>query len=126
MSAPGAGTDEQVDDEGVAVRSPYRPVPLGARKALAEYSIVRDLDPSDGQGRGGGVVLEERLPASLLDQWELVVEEEPAEVWRGPAGSRVEIYDGRVEIGGREASLSPAEAKVAARDREGFERVDCD
>jgi len=121
----GAGAGDGID--GHEVRSPLQPLPRAARRDLREYGIKQEL-PSDHTGRNGGVVVADRPPADLLEQYELRLVEAPDEVWTHDRGARVNIYEAAecVEIDGREASMSVADAKRRCRQSDAFSRVEDD
>ena len=110
-------------DELVRVESPYRPLPLSARKELKQnYEVVDWIDPDEG-GRNGGVILTERPAEELLERFELEVIRDPDVVYHTDHDEVVEIYTGpdMVVTDGVEASgMSPQEAVEIAEEQHRF------
>lgn len=106
----------------IELRSPYRPYPLGAKKELRD--TVDTVEFSDDDARLAFV--SETPPDSVIESWELSVihDDDPVETWETDRGELVEIFDDRVEQDGSEVSLSPEEAKEAARRQDHFSRTD--
>lgn len=106
----------------IELRSPYRPYPLGAKKELRD--TVDTVEFSDDDPRVAFV--SETPPDSVIGSWELSVvhDDEPVETWETDRGELIEIFDDRVEQDGSEVSLSPKEAKEAARRQDHFSRTD--
>ena len=117
--------DVPEDGAGVVVRSPYRPLTRAARRALAEYGIHRDVE-AGADGRGGGVVVAERPPGSVLEQHELEIDEPPDMVWAADGGEEIAVYRaaGRVEVDGRAVGMDVEAAVARCRSEARFERVD--
>lgn len=111
--------------ETVEIRSPYRPLPRSARKELADTVEIIDEIDSDDTGRHGGLIVAERPPEELLEQYELEVVREPTVEYETDSGEHVAIYTDpdAVEIDGRSATMSPAEAVMKAEDSDRFTRL---
>ena len=109
------------DDELIELRSPYRPYPLGAKKALREAVDVIELSDEDSRCAYVSDVPDD----DLLEQWELSVvrTDDPEEVWETDRGETIEIFADRVERNGREMNIEPAEAKERAAEQDYFTRV---
>ena len=115
-------TDTDSNDDRIELQSPYRPLPLGAKKDLRKVDECVEFDDENPRV----AYTHEIPPDELLSEWELTVirTDEPNEIWETDRGDYVEIYDDRVEHDGREVTLSPAEAKEKVREQSHFTRVD--
>lgn len=117
-------TTPETSDDGYVVRSPNRPLTRSARRALAEYEIIDDVE-SDTAGRNGGVITADRPPQEVLDTHELYVDEPPDEVWT-TGDTRIEIYIAadRVVVDGRDTPTDVDTAQKKCRSQARFTRVD--
>lgn len=123
---PNQSADDQQDEDSHVVRSPFRPLTRAARRALAEYDVLAELDAPDGDApRNNGVRVRERPSNSLLEQHELRIIEDPDDVWVADSGEHVEVYADaeRVTVDGRDVSMSTAEVRERCREQDRFERV---
>lgn len=106
-------TDDSDDTDGYVIRSPYRPMTRGARKALKEYDVLREISGNDRMNRGNGVVVAELPPEDLLEKHELEIDRDPDVVFQVPSpSSTVEIYTDpdKVLDGGVDTSMDPVDA----------------
>jgi hypothetical protein len=126
------------DDETVAVEGPFtvisqnRPLTRQARRALEEFDIRDTIDAGEtDEGPTGvsdettvGVVVSDRPPISLREREEVVIIEEPIEVWTD-GDQEVRIFPDRV-VGSQdgEMNIAPTEAADFVRDDDRFTPVD--
>lgn len=122
-------TPDSIAPETYPIRSPYRPLPRAAREALADTATILEELDADETGRNGGVIVDERPPEGLLDEYELEIDLPLHEanahkidanyesIWQSPENDLVVIYPDRVEVNGREYDLDPDSARERAEDR---------
>jgi hypothetical protein len=118
-------TTTESPEETVEIRSPYRPLTRGARRALQDaVTVIEELE-SDERGRNGGVIVDERPPEDVLEDHELEVVRDPVVEYETEGGKPIEIYTDpdAVMIGPNEASMSPAAAVEKAEDSDRFTRT---
>lgn len=123
--------DSMADDSTIVV-SPNRPLTRQAEAALEEYGVIERLEAQDVEtdvrGVGDetviGLEVEDRPPEDVLESNELIVEEEPIEVWETDR-QEIRIYPTRV-VATRdgEINMDPEQAAAEARDQDRFEPVD--
>lgn len=107
----------------VTVISPFRPLTRGARDALQPFDILEERSIREA-GRQTEVDVAERPPDEVLEEHELIVDEDPLEVWETESGERIEIFETAVIAEGVETTLSPEEAAERVRQEDRFSRVD--
>lgn len=110
------------DDEFLTITSPYRPFPLGAKKALRADVDAVQFDSTDPRLAR----VSERPSEDILESWELTVirNDDPIEHWVTDSGDDIHIYNDRVEQNGIEKSITVAEAQTAVREQNHFTRVE--
>lgn len=104
------------------IHSPYRPLPHGAKKALANTAESVEYPEDDNR-----YAYVNNLPdADTLEKWELahVRYDTPEETWVTDTGEEVDIYTDRVIISGRASQMDPEDAKASARSQDSFTRSD--
>lgn len=122
-------TPDSIAPETYPIRSPYRPLPRAAREALADTATILEELEADETGRNGGVIVDERPPEDLLEEYELEIDlplhkanahkidASYESIWRSPENDLVVIYPDLVEVNGREYDLDPDSARERAEDR---------
>ena len=119
-------------DDTTIVVSPNRPLTREATAALEEYGIIERLEAQDvdtdvyavGDDVVIGVAVEERPPEDVLESNELIVEEEPIEVWETDR-QEIRIYPTRVvATKDGEIDMDPEQAAAESREQDRFEPVD--
>ena len=112
-------TDES---EPLTLESPFRPLPLGAKKALTKN--CEDVEFPDDNPRIALVHSNEEIPEDILSDWELSIQRDPEEVWETDHGEIVEIYDDKVVIEGQDSKMEPDSAKSRVRQMDNFQQIE--
>jgi len=93
MPIPTDKTPEQ-DIKGIEIRSPNRPLPRSAKKALKSVTNIKaNLSPPDGYNRRmDGVIVTDMPPKELLEKYELSVVCDPDIIYKSDRDEKVLIY----------------------------------
>lgn len=102
----------------IRVVSPYRPLPLAAKKALA--AAVNSTHFPDDNPRVAFV--NEIPPSRIVAEYELTVEtgDEPTEVWKSDSGQTIRVFSDRVEMDGSEVGLPRDEIRSKLQNQDRF------
>ena len=111
-------TPEMSEDAGIHIRSPYRPLPLSAKKALAD-AVASANFPTDETRLA---IVSEMPPPDVLKEYELTVEDTavPTEIWESDTGEQICVFPDRIEMDGSEVGLPREEILSKLQNQERF------
>jgi len=85
---------QDTDIDGIEIRSPNRPLPRSARKAITEETEIKsELSPPEGYSqRMDGVIVADYPSESTMEKYELSVVCDPDIVYESDHGETINIY----------------------------------